>query len=96
MGRGGEVQLLAACMHVYCRGRGGSATLERPKCLGVWQGKPVESMCCRAGAGSSVLDPFPSVILASLRAVDHRCCTPLQHLQAMGHLSKKQPPRDGG
>ena len=30
-----------------------------------------------AGTGSSVLDPFPSVVVASLRAVDHRCCTPL-------------------
>ena len=37
-----------------------------------------------AGTGSSVLDPFPSVVLASLRAVDHRCCTPL-------HLWKKEP-----
>ena len=33
-----------------------------------------------AGTGSSVLDPFPSVVLASLRAVDHRCCTPLPKL----------------
>ena len=41
------------------------------------QGGQVESVCSRAGTGSSVLDPFPSVILASLRAVDHRCCTPL-------------------
>ena len=31
-----------------------------------------------AGTGSSVLDPFPSVVVASLRAVDHRCCTPLR------------------
>ena len=35
------------------------------------------SMCYSAGTGSSVLDPFPSVVVASLRAVDHRCCTPL-------------------
>ena len=41
------------------------------------RGEPVESMCLVAGTGSSVLDPFPSVVVASLRAVDHRCCTPL-------------------
>ena len=42
------------------------------------RGEPVESMCLVAGTGSSVLDPFPSVVVASLRAVDHRCCTPLR------------------
>ena len=41
------------------------------------QGGPLVSMCYSAGTGSSVLDPFPSVVVASLRAVDHRCCTPL-------------------
>ena len=40
------------------------------------QGGPLVSMCYSAGTGSSVLDP-PSVVVASLRAVDHRCCTPL-------------------
>ena len=42
------------------------------------QGGPLVSMCWSAGTGSSVLDPFPSVVVASLRAVDHRCCTPLR------------------
>ena len=34
----------------------------------------VESVCCSAGTGSSVLDPFPSMVVASLRAVDHSIC----------------------
>ena len=33
------------------------------------QGGPLVSMCS-AGTGSSVLDPFPSVVVASLRAVE--------------------------
>ena len=41
------------------------------------KGEPLESVCFRAGTGSCVLNPFPSVIVASLHAVDHRCCTPL-------------------
>ena len=38
------------------------------------RGEQVESMCLVAGTGSSALDPFPSVVVASLRAVDHGCC----------------------
>ena len=34
------------------------------------QGGPLVSMCYSAGTGSSVLDPFPSVVVASLRAVE--------------------------
>ena len=44
------------------------------------------SVCCQAGTGSSVLDPFPFVIIALLRAV--RCCTPLQKDRTVPFESK--------